>query len=64
MARHLLKILGDDKLYKKMSAESLKIAGEHELSHTIEQFVTLYKHVIALHEGEHEREMAISSETQ
>ena len=32
-----------------------------ELSHTIEQFVSLYKHVIALHDGEREREMAISS---
>jgi len=61
MAQNLLKILKDEKLYKKMSSESLKIAGEHELSHTIEQFVSLYKHVIALHNGEREREMAISS---
>jgi glycosyltransferase involved in cell wall biosynthesis len=63
MAQSLLKILTDEKLYKKMSAESLKIAGEHELSRTIDKFVTLYKHVIALHDGEHEREMAISSGT-
>lgn len=61
MAEKLLKILDDKQLHDKMAAESLKIAGQHELSHTIEQFVALYKHVIALRQAEHERELAISS---
>lgn len=52
LAVKLASILGDKKLRAKMSAESLKIAGTHELSHTIDQFVKLYKHVIAMHEAE------------
>ncbi len=61
MAEKLLKILSDKQLHDRMAAESLKIAGTHELSHTIEQFVALYRHVIALRHAERERELAIGS---
>jgi len=61
MADKLMKILGDDKLRAQMGKESLAIAKTHELSHTIAQFVTLYKHVIAMREGEKTRELAGSS---
>jgi 1,2-diacylglycerol 3-alpha-glucosyltransferase len=62
MADNLMKILGDDKLREKMGAESLAIAKTHELSHTIAQFVTLYKHVMAMREAEHAHELVGSSE--
>ncbi len=62
MADKLMKILGDDKLRAHMSKESLAIARTHELSHTIAQFVTLYKHVIAMREAEHAHELVSSSE--
>ena len=57
MAEKLLKILGDDALRKKMGEESLAIARTHEISHTIAQFVTLYKHVIAMREGQRTHEL-------
>lgn len=61
MADKLAKILGDDKLRKKMSQESLAIAKTHELGHTIEQFVKLYRHVMAMHDAERTHELASSS---
>ncbi len=60
MAEKLATILGDDKLRAKMSKESLAIAKTHELSHTIAQFVTLYKHVIAMRESENAHELVSS----
>lgn len=62
MAEKLGKILTDDKLRATMGKESLAIAKTHELGHTIEQFVTLYKHVIAMREAEHARELVGSDE--
>ena len=65
LAEKLATILDDEKLRTKMGAESLAIAKTHDLSHTIAQFVSLYKHVIALHEHDHDTEPElISSETQ
>jgi glycosyltransferase involved in cell wall biosynthesis len=60
MAGKLAKILDDDKLRKKMGRESLAIAKTHELGHTIAQFVTLYKHVIAMREAERAHELVSS----
>jgi glycosyltransferase involved in cell wall biosynthesis len=62
MADKLAKILGDDKLRKKMSQESLAIAKTHELGHTIEQFVKLYRHVMAMHDAERTHELVGSNE--
>lgn len=61
MAEKLTAILSDASLRKKMSEESLRIAHGHELSHTIEQFTKLYKHVIAMHHADREQEL-VSSE--
>jgi glycosyltransferase involved in cell wall biosynthesis len=61
MAEKLVKILDDDKLRAQMGKESLAIAKTHELSHTIAQFVTLYKHVIAMHESQHAPELVSST---
>jgi glycosyltransferase involved in cell wall biosynthesis len=62
MAGKLMTILGNDKLRVKMGKESLAIAKTHELGHTIAQFVTLYKHVIAMREAEKAHELVSSSE--
>lgn len=56
LAEKLTTILDDPKLRKKMGTESLAIAQTHDLSHTIKQFVDLYKHVIALHVHDHDAE--------
>lgn len=60
MAAKLETLLGDDKLRAKMSKESLAIAKTHELSHTIAQFVTLYKHVIAMRQAKEAHELVSS----
>jgi glycosyltransferase involved in cell wall biosynthesis len=39
----LLKILTDSKLREKMGAESLKIAKEHSIEHTLNRFEQIYK---------------------
>ena len=62
MAEKLGKILTDDQLRAKMSHESLDIAKTHELGHTIAQFVTLYKHVVAMREAERSHELVSSNE--
>jgi len=62
MAEKLGKIITDDALRAKMSHESLDIAKTHELGHTIAQFVTLYKHVIAMREAERSHELVGSNE--
>jgi glycosyltransferase involved in cell wall biosynthesis len=48
LAEQLAKLLDDPKLRKRMSEKSLQIAKTHDLSHTIEEFVQLYKHVVAM----------------
>lgn len=62
LAEKLVKILSDDNLRAQMSRESLAIAKTHDMSHTITQFVTLYKHVIAMHESQHAHELVESSQ--
>ncbi len=57
MAEKLSRILSDDKLRTGMGKESLAIAKTHELGHTITQFVTLYKHVIAMRQAEKTHEL-------
>ena len=42
----LLKILTDKKLHDKMAAESLKIAQEHSLEHTLDRFMEIYQQTI------------------
>lgn len=61
LAQRLTTLLSDDKLREKMGRESLAIAKTHELSHTIAQFITLYKHVIAMHQSQRTPEL-VSSE--
>ncbi|SRR6266496_1677974 len=56
LAQQLLKILTDKQLRERMAQESLAIARRHELSQTIDQFLKLYKHVIALHQADHQPE--------
>lgn len=60
LADKLTTILTDDKLRDKMGKESLAIAKTHELGHTITQFVTLYKHVIAMHQADKSPELVSS----
>jgi len=52
MAEKLQKLLNDSTLRKKMAGQSLAIAKTHELSHTIDQFVKLYQHVLDMHAAE------------
>lgn len=46
-ADSILAILSDEKLWKKCSAQSLKIAHTHDIEHTLDAFEALYKEVIA-----------------
>jgi len=61
LAEKLTTLLADEKLRAKMSRESLAIAKTHDLSHTIKQFVTLYRHVIAMRDAERAPELIGSS---
>jgi glycosyltransferase involved in cell wall biosynthesis len=47
MADHIFTILSDKKLHNIMSAESLKIAKTHDITHTLEEFESIYGEVIA-----------------
>jgi glycosyltransferase involved in cell wall biosynthesis len=60
LADKLTTILTDEKLRDKMGRESLAIAKTHELGHTIAQFVTLYKHVIAMRQADKSHELVSS----
>ena len=46
MSEAMAKILGDTKLRKKFSENSLKIAAEHDFEHTLEQFENIYARVV------------------
>ncbi len=46
IADGIIKILSDDVLQAKFSQASLKIAGEHNLEHTLDQFLDIYNDVI------------------
>lgn len=46
MAAAMVKILSDEKLQKKFSEESVKIAKEHDFEHTLDKFINIYEHVI------------------
>lgn len=46
IAEAITKIITDDKLWAKMSAESLKIAESHSLEKTLDRFEEIYKQVI------------------
>lgn len=45
IAAGLVKILSDPTLRKKFSAASLKIAGTHDIDHTLDQFLDIYENV-------------------
>lgn len=64
LADKLTTLLTDDQLREKMGKESLSIAKTHELGHTIAQFVTLYKHVIAMRQAEKAHELVSSGTEQ
>lgn len=49
MADKLYKILTDEPLRKKMSAAGLKIAKQHDLSFTLDEFEKIYKEMMAHH---------------
>lgn len=51
MAAGVVKILADPKLQANMSAESLQIAGVHDIKHTIEQFDVIYQKVVRDHKA-------------
>jgi len=46
MAKKIIKILVDKKLKEKMSQESLRIAGEHSFTKTLDQFEKLYQQIV------------------
>ena len=46
MAEGIIKILDDPTLREQFSQESLRIAGTHDLDHTISQFIDLYERTI------------------
>lgn len=46
MAESIVKILTDTKKRTTFSKESMRIAGTHDLTHTLEQFEVLYRRVI------------------
>lgn len=46
MSEAMAKILGDAKLRKKFSENSLKIAADHDFEHTLEQFENIYARAI------------------
>jgi glycosyltransferase involved in cell wall biosynthesis len=45
IAEGIIKILSDDALQAKFSAESLKIAQKNDLEHTLDQFLMIYKNL-------------------
>ena len=46
MSSAMVKILSDDKMIKKFSEQSLKIANEHNFEKTLDSFINIYNHVI------------------
>lgn len=46
MAKALEKILTDEKLRKKMASQSLAIAKEHDINHTLDRFEAIYTKLI------------------
>ncbi|HNE23926.1 MAG TPA: glycosyltransferase, partial [Leptospiraceae bacterium] len=49
MAERALQLLGDPELYKKFSAQSLAIAGEHELNSCADRLESVYHSVVEKH---------------
>ena len=48
IAEAILKILTDKKMQEKFSAESVKIAKEHDFERTLDKFINIYERVISL----------------
>ena len=46
MSSAMVKILSDDKMIKRFSEQSLKIANEHNFEKTLDSFINIYNHVI------------------
>ena len=49
IAEHIVKILSDKELQKKMSLASLEIAGKHDLNHTLKRFEKIYYDIREAH---------------
>jgi glycosyltransferase involved in cell wall biosynthesis len=63
-AKYALKILNDGELHAKFSRESMAIAGQHDMAHTVEQFMDVYNEAIACtekHKGKKRRVIAAKS---
>lgn len=59
MAKAIVKILDDEELQEKYSAESLKIAQKHDLNRTLKRFAEIYEEAIELKGKKAEKNVSV-----